>query len=97
MRSLREKRSETSKTSHNPEVSGSNPLPATNENRSPMGLRFFDPKGRLRSRLEGRWLRKITFAVGMLREEDFSMNRNPSGLLFLFVLTASSNTKPPKA
>jgi len=29
MRSLSEKRSETRKISHNPEVSGSNPLPAT--------------------------------------------------------------------
>jgi len=29
MQSLREKRSETRKISHNPEVSGSNPLPAT--------------------------------------------------------------------
>jgi len=26
---------------HNPEVSGSNPLPATNENRSPWGYGFF--------------------------------------------------------
>ena len=31
MRSLSEKRSETRKISHNPEVSGSNPLPATQE------------------------------------------------------------------
>jgi len=31
MRSLSEKRSETRKISHNPEVSGSNPLPATKQ------------------------------------------------------------------
>ena len=30
---------------HNPEVSGSNPLPATNENRSPWGYGFLIPKG----------------------------------------------------
>ena len=29
----------------NPEVSGSNPLPATNENRSPWGYGFLIPKG----------------------------------------------------
>jgi len=51
MRSLSEKRSETRKISHNPEVSGkcpvgvSNPLPATNENRSPWGYGFLIPKG----------------------------------------------------
>ena len=45
MRTLSEKRSETRKISHNPEVSGSNPLPATNENRSPWGYGFLIPKG----------------------------------------------------
>jgi hypothetical protein len=40
MQSLSEKRSETRKITHNPEVSGLNPLPATNENRNPSGLLF---------------------------------------------------------
>jgi len=40
MQSLSEKRSEIRFLAHNPEVSGSYPLPATNENRSPSGLLF---------------------------------------------------------
>jgi hypothetical protein len=41
MRSLSEKRSETRKISHNPEVSGSNPLPATKVKPESVGLWFF--------------------------------------------------------
>ena len=33
-------RAEVARRAHNPEVSGSNPLPATNENRSPWGYGF---------------------------------------------------------
>ena len=38
-------RAVVARRAHNPEVSGSNPLPATNENRSPWGYGFLIPKG----------------------------------------------------
>ena len=38
-------RAEVARRAHNPEVSGSNPLPATNENRSPWGYGFLIPEG----------------------------------------------------
>jgi len=41
MRSLSEKRFETRKISHTPEVSRSNRLPATKKNRGPKGYGFF--------------------------------------------------------